>query len=239
MARVLTMRILVTRPREDAEDTAARLQALGHRALIAPLLEIRFRDGPEIALEGVQAILATSSNGVKALARRTRERSVPLYAVGAQTARTARDAGFTIVMDAEGDGNALAAGAAHWAKPDAGPLLHAAGAQVESGLAATLTKQGFDVRTLVLYEAVAAEALPPEAADAVEQGELDATMHFSPRSARTFAACVARAGLADHCTSMAAFCISRATADALTPLTFKAVHIAARPDQDALLALLG
>jgi uroporphyrinogen-III synthase len=232
------MRILVTRPREDAEDTAARLRALGHRVLIAPLLEVRFRDGPDVALEGVQAILATSSNGVHALARRTRERSVPLYAVGAQTARTARDAGFAIVMDAGGDGNALAAGATRWAKPGAGPLLHAAGAQVQDGLAATLTRQGFDVRTLVLYEAVAAETLPPNVADALENGELDATMHFSPRSARIFSACVARAGLSARCAALTAYCISRATADALAPLTFRAVHVAARPDQDALLALL-
>jgi uroporphyrinogen-III synthase len=31
------MRILVTRPREQAEATAARLAALGHAPLVAPL----------------------------------------------------------------------------------------------------------------------------------------------------------------------------------------------------------
>ena len=34
------MRVLVTRPRAQAEATAARLAALGHVALVAPLLEI-------------------------------------------------------------------------------------------------------------------------------------------------------------------------------------------------------
>src|SRR5580692_6053979 len=125
------MRLLVTRPKDDAEETAARLRARGHTTLIAPLIEIRFVDGPNIPLEGVQAILATSSNGVHALARRTSRRDVPLFAVGAQTAQAARDAGFSNVKTADGDARKLAAATVNWAKPNAGALLHAAGSETK------------------------------------------------------------------------------------------------------------
>src|ERR1700722_5354367 len=88
------MRVLVTRPAEDASRTAETLAKLGHAALIAPLLEIRFLDGPGISLAGVQAILATSGNGIRALARRSPRRDIPVFAVGTRTANVARAEGY-------------------------------------------------------------------------------------------------------------------------------------------------
>ena len=61
------MRILVTRPVEDGEETARQLALRGHQSVLAPLLTTEFWDGPEVALEGVQAILATSANGAYVL----------------------------------------------------------------------------------------------------------------------------------------------------------------------------
>jgi uroporphyrinogen-III synthase len=232
------MRLLVTRPKDDAEETAARLRARGHTTLIAPLIEIRFVDGPEILLEGVQAILATSSNGVQALARRTSRRDVPLFAVGAQTSRVARDAGFFTMKSADGDARALAVAVMGWAKPNAGTLLHAAGAETKGDLAESLGAAGFKVRTEVLYDAVGANELPIDVLIALTAGNLDAVLLFSPRSAGIFSDCVVKAGAADKCTALEALCISAAAADKLSALPFRAVHVAKRPDQKALLALL-
>ena len=79
------MRLLVTRPREDGEAFAKLLAARGHEAVVAPVMEVQFLAGPPVPLEGVQAVLATSANGVRALVRRTQRRDVPLFAVGPQT----------------------------------------------------------------------------------------------------------------------------------------------------------
>jgi uroporphyrinogen-III synthase len=232
------MRILVTRPRESAEETAAKLRALGHAVMVAPLIEIQFADGPEISLENVQAILATSSNGVQALARRTHRRDVPLFAVGAQTARVAHDAGFLIVKSANGDAVALAAAVVEWAKPDAGALLHAAGAETKGQLAQTIRARGFEIHSQVVYEAVAVNELPAEALTALTLGNLDAVLLFSPRSARIFSNCVIKAGVADRCAVLTALCISQAASNDLAPLGLRAVHVAARPTEEAVLALL-
>jgi uroporphyrinogen-III synthase len=112
------MKILVTRPLEDGQQIAARLAEMGHQAVLAPLLEPRFFEGPEPALDGVQAILATSANGIRALIRRTRRRDIPIFAVGPQTAEEAAKAGFTEVRSADGDAVALAEATTHWARPD-------------------------------------------------------------------------------------------------------------------------
>ena len=232
------MRILLTRPREDAVPFAQMLSARGHDAVIAPLLEIRFADGAEISLEGVQAILATSANGVRAIARRTQRRDVPVFAVGPQTAEEAQRAGFAGVRNAKGDGAALANATKQWALPQNGALLHAAGSEAPKFLAGELEKSGFAVRRKVLYRAVAAQELPNAAASALKTDVLNAVMHFSPRSARLFCELTARAGLAQHCKKIRALCISKAAADAAAAIGFRQVRIAKNPSQDAMLTLL-
>lgn len=232
------MTVLVTRPLEDAQRTAAILRARGHDALVAPVLEVRFADGPEIPLDGVQAILATSANGVRALARRTRQRSVAVFAVGPQTAEAARAAGFTSVRSADGDAAALAEAVKRWAMPEAGALFHPAGMHTRGGLAAALEAAGYQVRSATLYAAEPVAELPPAASEAIRAGTVSAVLLYSPRSARLFARAVEAAGLAGCCRAIAALCISRAAAEALAPLAFRRVAIAARPDQDGVLALL-
>ena len=227
------MRVLITRPREDAERIAHRLTLMGHEPVVVPLLETRFRDGDEIALGGVQAILATSANGVRALARRSTRRDVPLFAVGPQTAQAAHAAGFITVRDAKGDAHALGEAAVKWASPGGGILLHVKGAEGPSALATLLAQQGFAADSIVLYDMAQPAQPPRELGEAFARG-VDAALFFSPRSAAIFKDCAG--GVATN--TAIAVCISRATASALAPLTFRETRIAREPNQQALLALL-
>ena len=232
------MRILITRPLEDARDTAQRLIGLGHEAVIAPLLDIHFREGPTIALDGIQAIAATSANGVRALGRRTPRRDVPIFAVGPQTTEAARAEGFLRIRDADGDAENLAAAIPTWASPDKGAVLHAAGSAAPKALAAKLENAGFIVRRESLYEARAVDHLPENATRALRENMLDAVMLFSPHSAQILVRLLSKAELTDACSRLIAFCISRATADAIASLEFCDIRVAARPNQEALFRFL-
>lgn len=232
------MRVLVTRPLDDSLETAARLQALGHESVIAPLLDIRYRDGGEILLDGVQAVLATSANGIRALIRRTERRDVAVFAVGRQSAAEARAAGFADVRSAEGGSAALAAAAAEWADPKAGALLHISGTDVAGDLAGTLEAAGFTVRRETLYEAVAAEGLPGAAQAALRAGKVDVVLLFSGRSAKAFAEGIAAAGLKRTCKTLVAIAISEVAASPLAGLDFRDLRIPGQPDQDAMLAMI-
>src|SRR4051812_38556786 len=148
--RFRAMKILLTRPREDAEETARLLAAQGHEPLVAPLLATNFHDGPPLSLAGIQAVLATSANGVRALAGRTQERQVPLFAVGPQTAQAATDAGFTQVRNADGNAERLGQSAQDWARADQGTLLHVHGGPGPSTLAESLRRSGFKVQEEIL-----------------------------------------------------------------------------------------
>jgi uroporphyrinogen-III synthase len=228
------MRVLVTRPADDGVATAERLRALGHEPLLAPLLTTHFLDRPVPALADVQAILATSANGVRAFARLSAERDLPLFAVGPQTAAAASAAGFRAVRNAQGDAAALARATADLARPETGALLHVCGEESSGLLMKDLSERGFEVRRALLYRVDAAPSLPAAAASALALGTLDAALFFSPRSARVFAQLAK-----DHdIRRMIAVCISRAAAAALAPLSFAEFRIAARPDQCSLLACL-
>ncbi len=231
------MRVLVTRPLEDANETASLLMARGHEAVVAPLLRVNYHEGHPLHLAGVQAILATSANGVRAFARRTALRDFPVFAIGSQTAEAARAAGFADVRDADGNSQTLAEAVRGWALPKNGTLFHAAGAQAESRLADLLAAEGFAVRTEVLYDVPVVSELPVPALEMLGAGLLDAVLLFSARSSRAFGECVAKAGLA--CDGLTAVCISEAAAKPLSGLTFKEIRIAPRPNQASLLDCLG
>ena len=198
------MRILITRPQEDAVRFAEMLRARGHEPVCAALLAVNFFDGPELTFEGISAILATSANGVRALARRTSERELPLYAVGPQTADAAQTAGFKHVECADGDAATMAEAMLDWLKPEAGVLLHAASADNEGRLKTLLAEEGYRVSVEVLYEVVAVHKLPAPARERLTQGKLDAAVVFSPRSAFALRDCIERAGLAEACRAISA-----------------------------------
>jgi uroporphyrinogen-III synthase len=232
------MRVLVTRPEQDAQETAARLNARGHTTLVAPLLAVRFIDGDTIALEGIQAILATSVNGVRALARRTTRRDVALFAVGRQTSAAARSLGFKSVSNADGDATALADAVVRSLDPKAGRVVHVAGADAAGTLVERLVASGYDTRAIVLYNIDAVDSLPKALAEALRTTALDAVINFSARSASILRSCILKAGLESSCVTLVSACISRASAEALAPLRFRELRIAAAPNQDALLDCL-
>lgn len=234
------MRILNTRPAPDAAGLTAALRARGHAVVEAPMLAVRPVAGAALGLDlaGVQAILATSANGVRAFADARPERGLPLFAVGDATARAARAAGFEKVFRAGGDVEALAATVREEVDPGAGALLHVAGSVVAGDLAGSLGGSGFDVRRAVLYAAEVPAALPAAAAEGLTAGTIDAIVLFSPRTARTFVDLVVAAGLAGACRAVVALCLSPAVAAVAATVEWRAVRTAARPEQDALLDLV-
>ncbi len=237
------MRLLITRPREDAEPLAARLAEAGIDTLIEPLLEIVFLDENLGEAAEVQALLATSANGARAAGRLAAEAwfDLPLYAVGDATARAAGESGFRNVKSADGDVRALAQVVADNAETDGGRLLHVAGTRLAGDLQGDLAARGFAVERRVLYSARLSEALSAGAVAAFRQGALDGALFFSPRTARAFATLATDAGVDSDCAKATAYCLSPAVASAFEDagLAWARVEVAAEPRQDSLLVLLG
>src|SRR6516225_8578199 len=226
----VAMRALITRPREESEALAAALAARSIEALVEPLMEVHFLAPATLDLWGVQAILCTSGNGVRAVARASRERGVPLFAVGDATAARARAEGFAAVESAGGDVTDLIRLVAARLRPEEGALLHVAG-----DLAAALSERGFTVERNILYEARPVASLSTIAVSALRSEAIAFALFFSPRTAAVFARLAGDAGVADRCGRITALSISAAADAALAELPWLDRRVAERPNQAALL----
>jgi len=242
----MTLRALITRPEEDAAPLAAALIQRGIETSIESLLSIRTLPEADVDLTGVQAILFTSANGVRAFAELAAAkgpaewREIPVFAVGDATARTARAAGFAQVSSAAGNVESLAELIAAKLDPQKGALFHAAGSAVAGDLAGLLGGRGFELRRSMIYEAHPAERLSPSTVEALEQGGFDLILFFSPRTAATFASLTQAAGgkAVEGCRRAAALCLSPAVASVVSALPFRAVESADHPDLPSMLQLV-
>ena len=177
-------RIWITRAQPGADATAERVRALGHEAVIAPLLAVRSLPDVTIDLGGVAALAFTSANGVRAFADLSGERALRVFAVGAATAQAARAAGFRLVLSADGDVAALAEGIAARRGELKGVVLHPGASEPAGDLAGALEKHGVEARRVILYETAPVEVA---AAAAEALGKSDAVLLHSPRAAQVLA----------------------------------------------------
>lgn len=228
------MRVAVTRPEEDAGPLTARLEAMGHEVVMAPLLTIRPRDGVAIPDLHWQAIAVTSANGIRALPPGHHLTSFRTLTVGPQSLKAARAAGFNAEAHG-GDVDGLAAFIRAELDPAAGPILYLSGAETAGDLEAQLAAAGFGCRRVVLYDAAPAHSLGA-VEGALREGSLDAVLLYSPRSARIWRGLVEAAGLADQASRLSHLCLSRNVAAAL-PEGWKPA-VSASPDEAAMLELL-
>lgn len=231
------MRIIITRPVEDAESLAAGLRAQGHEPLIHPLLEIAFPTLAPIPLDGVAALIATSRNALKGLAANAAfdaARALPVYCVGEATAAFARQLGFSQIRVGAGTAKELLSVIAAATDPGSGALLYLTGEQLAFDLQAALTTQGYAVRRVTVYEA--REASPASAralAAKLTQGQADAVILMSPRTASIFARALALIAAP----SVACFCLSEAVAARLGGFPDLTIRVAKRPTEPDLLQL--
>jgi uroporphyrinogen-III synthase len=240
------VRLLVTRPEPDGERTAQALRVRGHAVVLAPLLRTQ-----PIAFvlpeQAFSAVVLTSANAARAIADhpgRAQLTALTAFTVGRRTAEAARALGFRDVRSADGDkGDLVDLLRADLSRTDLlriefsdrAPLLYLAGEDRAGDLAAA----GLPVHTAVVYRALEADHFPPPVAAALAQREIDGVLHFSARSAEAYLDCAARGGISNQALAPVHYCLSRQVAAPLSAAGAVAVRIAARPDEAALLELVG
>ena len=87
------MKVIVTRPRDQAGPLVARLEELGLEVVECPLIEIDPFDDP-VDVDGYEWVIVTSPNGARELARRANGSLPKVAAVGPGTAETLRELGI-------------------------------------------------------------------------------------------------------------------------------------------------
>ena len=232
--------VLVTRPEPDAALFAGALKEHGLTPLVSPLMEIEFDEARPFCLEGVSAIAFTSANGVRAVAGRVGlDRSLPVFAVGALTAREAKEAGFDDVRVASGDVTTLAdLIAADQGYDREGVISHVAGSHRAGDLVSLLAAREVPVRRDVLYEAKAVTSLRPDLVRRLQEAPPEWAAFFSPRTARLFMKLIEDAGCLEAIGQMRAACLSPQIAAALPAAHWADIQSARQTSAQALIDLI-
>lgn len=237
------MRILVTRPAEDAKRQADQLRALGHTPIILPLLEVTFPRLTALALDGVQGIIVTSRNGLRGLQTNDafeRSKLLPLYCVGEGTAELATELGFVRVISGDGRAADLVPIVLHVARPEDGALLYVTGNHLAFDLETPLKQGGFLVPRVICYEAH--ELHPGRAAklaDMLRQREIQGIILMSPRGAGIFARIIRRFEVEEEARAITCYCYSEAIAKSLEDISGLTIAISSHPKEAELMRLIG
>jgi uroporphyrinogen-III synthase len=92
------MKLVVTRPRAQADELVARLEALGHEVAVCPLIDVEPLAGEPIDVDEYDWVVVTSRNGVAELLRRARGRLPRVAAIGPGTAQALEEAGVQVEL---------------------------------------------------------------------------------------------------------------------------------------------
>jgi uroporphyrinogen-III synthase len=230
------MRLLVTRPADQAEQTAQKLRALGHLPVVAPVLEVA-QTGAPLPKGSFDLLLATSVQALAGLSP-TSERlalphlALPLACVGEKTAAAARTAGFS-VLHAAPDAEALADVLRKGKSPMS--ALYLAGRERRATLEESLRAAGWRVEIVETYAARAVQTWPEDIVTALDAGEIGGVLHYSPRSAGLALALIGR----EPARRLRHFCLSPAIAAVCRDWAPDAeIFVASQPDEEALMTLL-
>ena len=101
-----------------------------------------------------------------------------------------------------------------------------------------LRAAGFRVLRRAVYATAPARALTRPALSALRAGEVRAALFFSAETARHFVHLAQRARVVETVRTVEAVTIGQAAAVALEVLPWRRISVAARPNQDEMLALL-
>ncbi|NMD09282.1 MAG: uroporphyrinogen-III synthase [Phyllobacteriaceae bacterium] len=226
------MKLIITRPSADAVPLAAKLEGLGHRCIILPLLDIIARQDVAVPAKTYQAICLTSANAILHGLALPPLHATAVLCVGPQSAAAATAKGFLNVSAHGGDVAGLSAWITDHLKPKDGPLLYLSGATTSGDLEGRLMRAGFSVDRLITYDAVAAS--PSDMAQALQVA--DGVLLYSPRTAMLWREQVEKMSGHQHMSGIMHYCLSPAVAAKL-PSDWKQ-RIAPKPDETAMLALL-
>jgi uroporphyrinogen-III synthase len=234
------MKVLVLRAEPGASRTAEALSSLGHEAVVAPLSEIVPVDGGSIPLPPpglpYRCVVAASANAFTVLDSGSRDAlyELPALVVGARTAEAAEAAGLRPVELVYSTAAELAEVLA--ASVPTGHILYLAGRDRKPQIEIALEGHSFTLAQI--YAANLVAAFPEAARDALRAGAVDAVLHYSARSARTYVALAGRAGIVTAALAPRQICLSPAVAKVLTAAGAGRVSVAQTPDEEQLLSVL-
>ncbi len=228
--------ILVTRPINEATITAEKLEAVGHRVVMAPAIRVE-PVSFEIP-ENNRSIIVTSQNGARMGLINVGDKTRPIFAVAEKTADAVRELGFTNVTVGPGTARQLVPLLLECGLSEKRKYTHLCGSTLSYNICDVLKNEGLDAENTVTYQTTPVQGLSAGVQEALDAEEIDVALFYSPRTATIFEETVADYGRSDWLRSIDALCLStRVATNLLGPWRNKGYAVI--PTEKAMFSMLG
>ncbi|MGN7661124.1 MAG: uroporphyrinogen-III synthase [Anaplasma sp.] len=226
--------LLMTRPKADSVRSKSTLEKLGFDVFIEPMFEVLYLRTGTLDFTPYSMVVATSRNGIGAMARCTKERAMSILTVGNSTMEYALSLGFTDVVSAGGTVNDLLFYLGSQVRR--ARVLYVRGEVVSHDLRAAANNLGFTTDEVVLYRTVPRDCFSVECRDLLSHGKISGVVFYSAGTAKIFIELVKSCG--GLLQNVRAYSISKNIHRILRSCPWREVLISEHPTEESLFQLL-
>jgi uroporphyrinogen-III synthase len=208
---------------------------MGYNVIMAPMIRIE-PVSFEIPAQD-RSLIVTSKNGARIGLANISNKSCPVFAVAEQTADEARALGFTNVIVGPGTARKMIPMLLECGISEKRKYSHLCGSEISYNLCDVLEGEGIDAKTTVTYQARPSRSLAMDVQEALESGEIDTALFYSPRTATIFEELIAEYDHSDWLVNINARCLSTSVASNLLG-PWRSKEYAIIPTEKALFSLI-
>jgi len=233
------MHIVITRPKEDSLYLIENLIKLGHVVTHLPVIKIEKLETKKIDLLNYQAIIFTSSNGIRFMNIEKFNPKIKCFCVGKTTEFTAKKAGFLNTYSSEGTVDSLIELIIRSLDRKSEKLLYLSSEFISKDLDKDLIGAGYLVDRISNYTSQAIEEIDENILDFLKKKSPDAIFVYSSKSAKNLFNLINKYSLLNVVTQSNLMCISEKVLLVLKQIKWKKAFIFSPGEEEFLLDKIG
>ena len=229
------MHIVITRPKEDSLYLMENLIKLGHEVTHLPVIKIEKLETKKIDLLNYQAVIFTSSNGIRFMNIEKFNSKIKCFCVGSSTEFTAKQIGFLNTYTSEGTVDSLIELIIRTLNNKSEKLLYLSSEFISKDLDKDLINAGYLVDRISNYTSIAVEEIDKKTLDFFVKKPPDVIFIYSSKSAKNLFNLVNKYSLLNVVTQSNLMCISEKVLLILKQIKWKKVFVFSPGEEEFLL----
>ena len=229
------MHIVITRPKEDSLYLIENLIKLGHEVTHLPVIKIEKLKTKKIDLLNYQAVIFTSSNGIRFMDIEKFNSKIKCFCVGRATELTAKQVGFVNTYTSEGTVDSLIELIMRTLDSKSGKLLYLSSEFISKDLDKDLINAGYSVDRISNYTSLPVEEVDTKTLNFFEKKPPDVIFIYSSKSAKNLFNLINKYSLLNVVTQTNLMCISEKVFSVLKQIKWKKVFVFSPGEEEFLL----
>ena len=229
------MHIIITRPIEDCLFLIERLKQQGHMVTHLPVIKIEKLETEKIDLLNYQAVIFTSSNGIRFMNIEKFNLKIKCFCVGKTTEFTAKQVGFVNTYSSEGTVDSLIELIIRTLNNKSEKLLYLSSEFISKDLDKDLINSGYLVDRISNYTSIPVKEIDKKTLDFFEKKPPDVIFVYSSKSAKNLFNLINKYSLLNVVTQSHLMCISEKVLLVLKQIKWRKVFVFSPGEEEFLL----